>query len=515
MATIAPPPSKRQRREALERTQTQQDVTPSVIEAGSFKARFIDNDGNQLAETIEVPLGDATEKNVSLLLNTLLGREREEFTPYRFRIHIPSSNTIIDNYPTPAEFLSVLRKHGIENPFETTITLAAEPQAVFKVQAVTRMSNKIPGHGEAILAAQFSPKTSSLLATGSGDNTARLWNTDSGTPKSTLKGHTGWVLALAWSPDGQNLATGSMDKTVRIWDESGQPVGRPFNGHSKWITSIVWQPFHLWRDDTPKLASASKDATIRIWIVNTGRIEHVLSGHKASVSCVRWGGTDLIYSASQDKTVKVWDAVNGTLKHTLASHAHWVNHLALSTDFVLRTAFYDHTKNVPASLEEKRAKAKERFEKAAKQQGVIAERVISASDDFTMYLWDPAQGTKPLARLLGHQKQVNHVSFSPDGNLIASAGWDNHIKIWGRDGKFLTTLRAHVAPVYQCAFSADSRLLCSGSRDTTLKVWDMRSFKLSVDLPGHEDEVYALDWSLDGRLVGSGGKDKAVRLWRN
>ncbi|KAI1779532.1 YVTN repeat-like/Quino protein amine dehydrogenase [Hypoxylon cercidicola] len=515
MATVAPPPSKRQRREALERTQIQQDVTPPVIEAGSFKARFIDNDGNQLADTIEVPLADATEKNVSLLLNTLLGRDREEFTPYRFRIHISGSDTVIDNYPTPSEFLAVLRKHGIENPFETTITLAAEPQAVFKVQAVTRMSNRIPGHGEAILAAQFSPKTSGLLATGSGDNTARIWNTDSGTPKYTLKGHTGWVLALAWSPAGNSLATGSMDKTVRIWDESGQAVGKPFNGHAKWITSIAWQPFHLWRDDTPKLASASKDATIRIWIVNTGRTEHVLSGHKGSVSCVRWGGTDLIYSASQDKTVKVWDAVNGTLKYTLASHAHWVNHLALSTDFVLRTAFYDHTKNVPTTTEEKRAKAKERFEKAAKQQGKIAERVISASDDFTMYLWDPEQGTKPLARLLGHQKQVNHVLFSPDGSLIASSSWDNSIKLWNRDGKFLTTLRAHVAPVYQSAFSADSRLLVSGSRDTTLKVWDMRSFKLSVDLPGHEDEVYALDWSLDGRLVGSGGKDKAVRLWRN
>ncbi|KAI5866526.1 YVTN repeat-like/Quino protein amine dehydrogenase [Durotheca rogersii] len=515
MATLVPPPSKRQRREALERSQIQQDVTSQAIDAGSFKARFVDTDGNQLAETIEVPLADATEKNVSLLLNTLLGREREDFTPYRFRIHVPNSDVIIDNYPTPSEFLAVLRKHGIENPFETTITLAAEPQAVFKVQAVTRMSNRIPGHGEAILAAQFSPKTSSLLATGSGDNTARIWNTDSGTPKYTLKGHSGWVLAVTWSPDGQSLATGSMDKTVRIWDEAGQAVGKPLNGHSKWITSIAWQPFHLWRDDTPRLASASKDATIRVWIVNTGRIEHVLSGHKGSVSCVRWGGTDLVYTASQDKTVKVWNAADGTLKHTLASHAHWVNHLALSTDFVLRTAFYDHTRDVPASTEEKRAKARERFEKAATQQGKVVERIISASDDFTMYLWDPSQGTKPLARLLGHQKQVNHVSFSPDGNLIASAGWDNHIKIWARDGKFLTTLRAHVAPVYQCAFSSDSRLLCSGSRDTTLKVWDMRTFKLSVDLPGHEDEVYALDWSLDGRLVGSGGKDKAVRLWRN
>lgn len=149
------------------------------------------------------------------------------------------------------------------------------------------MSNKIPGHGEAILAAQFSPKTSSLLATGSGDNTARIWNTDSGTPKYTLKGHSGWVLALAWRPDGHNLATGSMDKTVRIWDESGQAVGRPFNGHSKWITSIAWQPFHLWRDDTPKLASASKDATIRIWFANTGTTEHVLSGHKVSANRIK------------------------------------------------------------------------------------------------------------------------------------------------------------------------------------------------------------------------------------
>jgi ribosome assembly protein 4 len=76
MATIAPPPSKRQRREALEKTQVQQDVSQPTIEAGSFKARFVDNEGNQMADVIEVPLGDATEKNVSLLLNTLLGRVR-------------------------------------------------------------------------------------------------------------------------------------------------------------------------------------------------------------------------------------------------------------------------------------------------------------------------------------------------------------------------------------------------------------------------------------------------------
>ncbi|KAI1014890.1 hypothetical protein LB503_004000 [Fusarium chuoi] len=471
MATIVPPPSKRQKREELERSQIQQDVTALASgPAGSFKARFLDGDGKQMADVIEVPLADASEKNLSLLLNTLLAREKEEFLPYRFRIHIPDTDIIVDQYPT--DLLQLLRNHGIENPFETTVTLSAEPQAVFKVQPVTRMSHKIPGH-------------------------ARIWDTDTGTPKYTLSGHGGWVLAVAWSPDGARLATGSMDKSVRLWDpETGKAVGNPWTGHSKWVTNICWEPYHLWRD-------------VRIWVVNTGKTEHVLSGHKSSVSCVRWGGEGLVYSASHDKTVRVWNAEKGTLVHTLSSHVHWVNHLALSTDFVLRTGFYDHTPG-------KRSKAKERFEKAAKFQGRIAERVVTASDDFTMYLWDPAQSTKPVARMLGHQKQVNHVTFSPDGSLIASAGWDNHTKIWSaRDGKFINTLRGHVAPVYQCAFSADSRLLVTASKDTTLKVWSMASHKLAVDLPGHQDEVYAVDWAPDGKRVGSGGKDKAVRLWRN
>jgi ribosome assembly protein 4 len=75
MATIVPPPSKRQRREELERSQIQQDVTAvAAADLGSFKARFVDSDGNQMTDVVEIPLGDATEKNVSLLLNTLLGR---------------------------------------------------------------------------------------------------------------------------------------------------------------------------------------------------------------------------------------------------------------------------------------------------------------------------------------------------------------------------------------------------------------------------------------------------------
>jgi ribosome assembly protein 4 len=320
-----------------------------------------------------------------------------------------------------------------------------------------------------------------------------------------------------------------MDNTVRQWDpKTGKQLGRPMKGHTKFVTSLAWEPYHVQKPGEPRLASASKDGTVRIWSTNQQTIEMVLSGHKGSVSCVKWGGTGFIYTGGHDKTIKIWNTKDGTLAHSLNAHAHWVNHLALSTDFVLRTAYHDHTGKIPASDEDKIAKAKERFLKAATIQGEVVERLVSASDDFTMYLWEPSKGTKPVARMLGHQKQVNHVTFSPDGLLIASCGFDNATKIWNaRDGKFINTLRGHVAPVYQCAFSPDSRLLVTGSKDTTLKVWDMRTHKLSVGtfkLSFQIADLYADFFRSSGtqgrglccRLESrSGGKDKAIRIWRH
>ena len=308
-----------------------------------------------------------------------------------------------------------------------------------------------------------------------------------------------------------------MDNTVRLWDPTtGLALGSPLKGHTKWVRSLAWEPYHLQSPGRPRLASASKDATIRIWDVVSKRIETVLSGHRGSVSCVRWGGTGKIYTSSEDKTVKIWDARSGSLVSTLTAHAHWVNHLALSTDFVLRTAYHDHTGVIPQTDSGKLEKARERFEKAATINGEVIERLVSASDDFTIYLWAPSTSFKPVARLLGHQKQVNHVTFSPDGLLVASAAFDNHVKLWsGLDGRFLHTLRGHVGPVYMSSFSADSRMLVSGSKDTTLKVWDCATGKMKEDLIGHQDQVFAVEWGGDGGRVASGGNDKAVRIWRH
>ncbi|KAJ2448778.1 ribosome assembly [Coemansia sp. RSA 2336] len=458
-------------------------------------AQFRTADGEKTGPPLSLP-ADVTTEQLSVLINKFL--DHEEIRPYSF---------YIDSKEVVRSILKDIIETGVRSA-EDTLEIVYEPQAFFKVRAVTRCSSSLTGHTEAVLSVSFSPD-GSQLASGSGDTTVRIWDLSTETPRVTCKGHRNWVLCIAWAPNARVLASGSMDNSVRLWDPAtGRDLGI-LNGHRKWITALSWEPQHL-NPQCSRVASSSKDGTVRVWDVKLRRCLFTLAGHTAAVTCVKWGGDGRIYTGSQDKTIKIWNS-DGTLYKTLAGHAHWVNTLAFSTDFALRTGAFDHTGKHPQSDEEAAKRAQERYAEA-KANGV---RLVSGSDDFTMYLWDPDTSNKPVARLTGHQKVVNHVSFSPDGRLLASASFDNSVKLWdGKTGKFLASLRGHVAAVYQVCWSADSRMLLSASKDSTLKIWDLRSKKLKLELPGHADEVFAVDWSPGGDRVASGGKDRVLKIWK-
>ena len=157
--------------------------------------------------------------------------------------------------------------------------------------------------------------------------------------------------------------------------------------------------------------------------------------------------------------------------------------------------------------------AKERYKESCRG---LPERLVSGSDDYTMFLWIPSEDKKPKHRMTGHQQLINHVQFSPDGRWLLSASFDKSVQLWdGMTGKFVATFRGHVGPVYQVSWSADSRMFVSGIKDSTLKVWELRTRKLKVELPGHADEVFTVDWSPTGSSVASGGKDTVLKLWRH
>ncbi len=81
------------------------------------------------------------------------------------------------------------------------------------------------------------------LASGSGDKTIKLWNTNTGQCVSTLSGHSHWVMSVAWDNDGTKLVSGSYDETVRIWSVSSADTFEPvstLSGHSRYVTTVSY-----------------------------------------------------------------------------------------------------------------------------------------------------------------------------------------------------------------------------------------------------------------------------------
>ncbi len=113
------------------------------------------------------------------------------------------------------------------------------------------------GHASMIKALAFS-LDSALLASGSADNTARLWEVEGGVQKLVLQKHTGEVTSLAFSSDGRFLATGSMDMTVRLWDVGTGASLATLAGHTGWVKAVAFSP------DGLRLASGAGEG-VRIW----------------------------------------------------------------------------------------------------------------------------------------------------------------------------------------------------------------------------------------------------------
>src|SRR5205823_12770675 len=97
-------------------------------------------------------------------------------------------------------------------------------------------------------------------------------------------------------------------------------------------------------------------------------------------------------------------------------------------------------------------------------------------------LLDTNAGQTPT-ELKGHTAQVYHLAFSPDGKLLATAGFDNLIKLWEFPaGKETKTLAGHSGPVYCVAFSPDGNTLASSSHDQTIRLWNVADGKFVREL---------------------------------
>ncbi|NET91381.1 MAG: hypothetical protein F6K45_25410 [Kamptonema sp. SIO1D9] len=120
---------------------------------------------------------------------------------------------------------------------------------------------------------------------------------------------------------------------------------------------------------------------------------------------------------------------------------------------------------------------------------------------------------KEQNRLELHQNQVRSVSFSPNGQLIASGSADKTVKLWTIEGRLLHTLVGHQDNIWSVSFSPDGETIASTGDDGTIRLWQVKDGSLIQTLKGHNERLSDLSFSPDGQLIASTALDGTIGLW--
>ncbi|KUI55531.1 putative E3 ubiquitin ligase complex SCF subunit scon-2 [Cytospora mali] len=337
----------------------------------------------------------------------------------------------------------------------------------------------------------------------------------------TFKGHTNGVTCLQiW--DDTTLATGSYDNTIKIWDlESGREV-RTLSGHTRGIRSLQM--------DESKLLSASLDGTVKVWNWRTGQCLRTLSSHSDGVISVHFQD-EVVATGSIDHTIRVYNFQTKEafcLKH----HEDWVNNVKvdmasrtllsssddctvvlwdLDTRKVIRE-FVGHVGHVQQVLSLPHDFEPDEDPATAGQDPTETMSVASGRSSTPVY-------PQPISSI-GNPDLELRAAYGPGfvdqpdrplpARYILSGGLDASLKLWDTaTARVVRNQWGHLEGIW--SVECDSLRIVTGANDSLVKTWDPRSGRCTGTFGGHTGPVTSV--AVSDALMASGSEDGEVRLY--
>lgn len=304
--------------------------------------------------------------------------------------------------------------------------------------------------------------------------------------KGELKGHNGWVTAIATTLEKQDMIiSASRDRSLIVWhltreEDNYGTAKKRLTGHGHFVQDVAIS------SDGHFALSGSWDGTLRLWDLKTGSTTRRFIGHKKDVLSVAFSADNRqIVSGSRDRTINLWNTL-GQCKFVISENGHteWVSCVRFSPNL---------------------------------QQPVI----VSAGWDKLVKVWN-LNNCKLRTNLIGHTGYINTVTVSPDGSLCASGGKDGTAMLWDlNEGRHLSSLDAGDV-IHALVFSPNRYWLCAATADG-IKIWDLESKicvdELRPDFPEQGKKALpiqciSLAWSADGSTLFAGYTDNVIRAWQ-